>query len=216
MTTPLQGAQLPELLECQPRRGIVNLHSERVVVLTAAALGLLRKELIASMGFELARRLLMRFGYADGYQDAVSLRDRLRPNDPLEHVKTGPILHTLEGIVHAEIRRIEYDPATMRYLVEVDWRNSYEAEQHVHLCGTHESPVCWSLIGYASGYASACFGHEIFFREVQCVGQGADHCAIVGKDAASWGGEAAIMRADFAGTPLGEEVERLREAVHRA
>lgn len=50
------------------------------------------------MGFELARGLLMRFGYADGYQDAVSLRDRLRPTDPLEHVKASPILHTLEGI----------------------------------------------------------------------------------------------------------------------
>jgi hypothetical protein len=47
-----------------------------VVILSAAAMGLLRKELIDTLGAETARRLLMRFGFADGYHDAASLRDR--------------------------------------------------------------------------------------------------------------------------------------------
>lgn len=215
MATTFDHMRLADLLECHPQDGIVKLHSERVVILSAAALGLLRREVINSVGLDLARRLMMRFGYADGYQDAVSLRDRLAPQDPLEHVRTGPILHTLEGIVHAEVRKMEYDRRTLRFDAEVDWRNSYEAEQHVQLCGPSDGHVCWTLIGYASGYASACFGHEIFFKELQCVGQGADYCAIVGRDAASWGEEAAALRANFAGPPLGEEVERLRAALRK-
>jgi len=208
--------QLPELLECQPDQGLIRLHKQRVVILSAAAMGLLRKELIETLGVDVARRLLMRFGYADGYQDAVSLRDGSSKTDPLEQVKAGPALHTLEGIVRATIRTIGYDAESGRFEAEVDWHNSYEGEQHVHLCGKSETPVCWSLVGYASGFASACLGREVYFREIQCIGQGAGHCAVIGKDADTWGDEIATLREDFAGANLGQEVERLRLAVrHR-
>src|SRR4051812_5353646 len=68
--------QLVELLDFRPDEGVIRLHEQRVVILSAAAMGLLRKELIDTLGTETARRLLMRFGFADGYHDAVSLRDR--------------------------------------------------------------------------------------------------------------------------------------------
>jgi hypothetical protein len=50
MATTLQNMQPPDLLECHPQQGTIQLHSERVVVLSAAAVGLLRKELIAAWG----------------------------------------------------------------------------------------------------------------------------------------------------------------------
>jgi hypothetical protein len=100
---PSRKLQLPEILEFRPEDGTIRLHEQRVVILSAAALGLLRKELITTLGADSARRLLLRFGYADGYHDAVSLRDRLRWRDPLEGFRAGASLHTLEGIVHAEI-----------------------------------------------------------------------------------------------------------------
>ena len=68
--------QLAELLDFRPDQGIIRLHQQRVVILSAAAMGLLRKELIDTLGIETARRLMLRFGFADGYHDAVSLRDR--------------------------------------------------------------------------------------------------------------------------------------------
>ena len=68
--------QLVELLDFRPDEGVIRLHEQRVVILSAAAMGLLRKELIDTLGADTARRLLMRFGFADGYHDAVSLRDR--------------------------------------------------------------------------------------------------------------------------------------------
>src|SRR5215217_6715944 len=67
---------LAELLDFRPDRGIIRLQEQRVVILSAAAMGLLRKELIETLGLDTARRLFLRFGYADGYHDAVSLRDR--------------------------------------------------------------------------------------------------------------------------------------------
>ena len=67
---------LAELLDFRPDQGIIRLHEQRVVILSAAAMGLLRKELVDTLGLETARRLLLRFGFADGYHDAVNLRER--------------------------------------------------------------------------------------------------------------------------------------------
>src|SRR3954470_3755306 len=178
-------------------------------------MGLLRKELIETLGIDTARRLFLRFGYADGYHDAVSLRDRSKWSTPLEGLRAGIVLHRLEGIVRAEIIELEHDAATGRFHEEVRWHDSYVAEQHVHHYGKTSVPVCWSLVGYASGYASACFGHEIYFRERECLAQGATACTAVGKDADSWEDEIEALRADFQGGSLGREVERLGEAVHR-
>jgi len=152
-------------VDFQSKRGIIRLHEQRVVLLSAAAMGLLRKELIETLGIDTARRLFLRFGYADGYHDAVSLRDRSKWPTPLEGLRAGVVLHRLEGIVRAEIVELEHDATTRRFHEDVLWHDSYEAEQHVHHYGTTSVPVCWSLAGYASGYASACLGHEIYFRE---------------------------------------------------
>jgi transcriptional regulator with PAS, ATPase and Fis domain len=75
--------------------------------------------------------------------------------------------------------------------------------------------VCWSLEGYASGYASACFGQEIYFRETECRGQGSKQCSVVGRDAVSWGEALSGFRFDYQGADLAREVEKLREAAHR-
>ena len=206
---------LAELLDFRPDQGIIRLHEQRVVILSAAAMGLLRKELVDTLGLDTARRLLLRFGFADGYHDAVSLRDRSNWSSPEEGLRSGAMLHTLEGIVRADVIRIEHDEATGRFEEEVVWQESYEAEQHLHHYGRSASPVCWSLVGYSSGYVSACMGKEIYFRETACLGQGATACSVVGRDAESWGDDLKVIRDDFQAASLGQEVERLRDAVGR-
>jgi transcriptional regulator with PAS, ATPase and Fis domain len=176
-------------------------------------MGLLRKELVDTLGIDTARRVAIRFGFADGYHDAVNLRERSNWTDPVEGIRAGAVLHTLEGIVRADVRKIEHDAATGRFEEEVVWHDSYVAEQHVHHYGTTSAPVCWSLVGYASGFASACLGKEIYFRETSCVGQGNKQCVAIGRDAESWGSDLERIRADFQAATVGHEVERLREVV---
>jgi two-component system response regulator HydG len=210
----LEHLNLAELLDFRPDQGIIRLHEQRVVILSAAAMGLLRKELIDTLGLETARRLFLRFGYADGYHDAVSLRDRSKWTNPIEGLRTVVVLPRLEGIVRAEIVKIDHDATSGRFEEEVVWYDSYVAEQHVHHYGQSTDPVCWSLIGYTSGYVSACLGQEIYFRESRCLAQGAPTCSAVGRDATSWGDELESIRFDFHGSDLKEEVERLQQAVH--
>src|SRR6185503_6169796 len=89
--------QLAELLDFRPDLGIIRLHDQRVVILSAAAMGLMKKELIDTFGREVTRRLMLRFGYADGYHDAVNMRERSQWSDPIEGLREGAVLHTLEG-----------------------------------------------------------------------------------------------------------------------
>jgi DNA-binding NtrC family response regulator len=213
VTEPLQ---LAELLDFRPDQGIIRLHEQRVVILSAAAMGLLRKELIDTLGIETARRLMLRFGFADGYHDAVSLRPRASvAHDPVEAFRTGTVVHSLEGIVRVNLTSIAFDAATGRFEAHEECHDSYVAEQHVLHYGKAERPVCWSLTGYASGFASACFEREIYFQEISCLGQGRKACLVVGKDAASWGTDVETLRLDFHGADLGREIERLQSAVRK-
>jgi DNA-binding NtrC family response regulator len=208
-----RALHLAELLDFRPDQGIIRLHDQRVVILSAAAMGLMRKELVDTLGSEAARRVLLRFGFADGYHDAVNLRARSNWANPLDGLRSGAMLHALEGIVRADVRRAEYDEKTGRFEEEVRWHASYEAEQHVHHYGKSSLPVCWSLVGYSSGFVSACLGREIYFRELSCAAEGSRHCSAIGRDVHSWGTEIDAIRADFQAASLGREVERLREAV---
>ncbi len=98
---------LADVLDFQPRQGIIRLHEQRVVILSATAMGLMRKELIDTLGMDTARRLLLRFGFADGYHDAVNLRDRSNWADPGEGLQAGATLQGLEGIVRAVPLRLD-------------------------------------------------------------------------------------------------------------
>jgi DNA-binding NtrC family response regulator len=206
---------LTDVFDFQPTLGIIRLYEQRVVILSAAALGLMRKELIDTLGADTVRRLLLRFGFADGYHDAVNLRDRSSWRDPVEGLRAGTSLQSLEGIVRAVPVRFEFQPETKAFDAEVEWHDSYVAEQHVQHYGDSSTPVCWSLTGYASGYASACLGQEVYFVEKACLGQGMSHCVGIGKDAASWGDSLESLRLDFKGLDLAQEVGRLRDTVHR-
>src|SRR5687767_12371366 len=211
----LEHLHLGQVLDFRPDLGIIRLHEQRVVILSAAAMGLIRKELIDTIGAEVTRRLMLRFGYADGYHDAVSLRERSTWTDPIDGLRAGITLHRLEGIVRAEILSVEYDAATGRFEEELVFHDSYAAEQHVYHYGQSDAPMCWSLAGYVSGYASACLGREIYFRETECTAQGAERCTLLGRDAASWGDELDSLRSDYQGATLEREMEHVREAVHR-
>ncbi len=206
---------LDEVFDFQPDEGLIRLHDQRVVILSAAAMGLLRKELVQTLGADSARRLLLRFGFADGYHDAINLRDQFTWEDPLEYVRAVATIHTLEGIVKARLDRLAFDVASGAFDAELTWLHSYEAEQHLEHYGRSERPVCWSLVGYVSGYASAALGREIYFQERQCIGQGHRRCALAGRHAAGWEGELAALRFDYQGADLGAEVERLRIAARR-
>ncbi|HMM54002.1 MAG TPA: sigma 54-interacting transcriptional regulator [Candidatus Desulfobacillus sp.] len=174
--------------------GQIWLHEHRMLLVHAEAQALLRKELIDTLGMDRARGLLTRMGYASGLRDAELARSQIHELGDLEAFMIGPKLHTLEGIVRVTPIRIELDRARGRFLGEFLWENSWEGEWHRKYYGIHHEPVCWTQIGYASGYTSGFMGRRILYQEVECIGAGSANCRIVGKPAEEWDNAEAHLR----------------------
>jgi two-component system, NtrC family, response regulator HydG len=173
--------KLFELLRIDESAGTIHFKNRRMLVFAADAMGLLRKELIDSLGIERARRILTRFSYARGYSDAITMKEMFNWTSEQEWADAGQRLHSLEGIAGVRLLHSDIDGKQGRYDLEGEYLKSYEAEQHVKHIGRSDKPVCWTLTGYATGYATAVIGHQVCFFETECVGKGDEKCHIFAK-----------------------------------
>ena len=215
-------ADLRRLIHFSVGDGRIWLAGQRMLLLHTAALASLRRELVDSVGREHTRRVLLRAGYAAGESDAA-LAHKVRPNAPLmETFLVGPQLHMLEGAVQVTPEQFELDLDAGHYLGIFRWDNSWEVETHVRHFGPQTEPVCWMLLGYASGYTSCFFGKRMLYKEVDCHACGAEHCRIEGRFQHEWpDGEemAREYQADSMLIQLGElksQVEALRTQIDAA
>lgn len=177
---------LKELLQFDHEGGILRFAGERVLLLDAVALGLLRRELIETLGLTGARAVLTRFGYAHGWRTAENLRSAWPWDGEDEWRHAGGRLHTLQGLVRVESPGPQPTDAPRR-LGDSIWHDSYEAEQHLLHVGPSDEPVCWTLTGFASGYLSRAHDQEVYCVEERCRGKGDACCRVVGRPLQEWG-----------------------------
>ncbi|MBN8611151.1 MAG: sigma-54-dependent Fis family transcriptional regulator [Deltaproteobacteria bacterium] len=175
---------LKELLEVDADGGVIRFAKQRVLLLDAVAMGLLRNYLIENFGLNAARTVLTRFGFAHGWRMAEALRTEFTWDTDLDWKRAGTRLHALQGLFRIE-------PGSSGPLAKegVTLVSSYEAEQHLLHFGRSDFPVCWTLCGLTSGYLSRCAGEEIFVLEDRCVGRGDAACHFVGRTREAWGNE---------------------------
>ena len=80
---------LRELLHLDPEGGVLRFGGQRALLFDAVALGILRRELIETIGVAGARGLLARFGYAHGWRTAESMRHAFPWDDESEWKQAG-------------------------------------------------------------------------------------------------------------------------------
>lgn len=178
--------KLASRIHFDTKEGHIWLDDQRMVLLHGSAIGVLRQELIESLGIDKARGLLSRLGYNSGSRDAELARRLWGNAKPLDAMSIGPMLHMLEGIGRVETVFMEVDTEHGHFSGEFHWHGSIEAEEHIHSYGIGASPVCWQQVAYASGFVSRFMGRPVMFREMQCKAQGAAHCTISGKPVELW------------------------------
>ncbi len=167
--------------------GRIWLNDERMVMIQTEVLGALRARMIANAGMDRTREDLMRVGWVQGVQLAELIKKRFRQDNVTAALAAGPRLHTMEGFAKVVTKRFEFDAAKQQYLGEFHWHDSVEGTEHLREFGVCECPTCWLQVGVPSGYTSTLLGYPVIFREVECVGQGAQRCIVIGRDAESWG-----------------------------
>jgi two-component system, NtrC family, response regulator HydG len=171
--------------------GRIWLDEQRMLLVHAKALGSLRREMIESLGTDVARRLFTRMGYQAGVYDAQMARRVRSKTNPKDMFLVGPQMHCLEGIGLSEAVKLEFDVEMGEHYGEFVWTHQVEDEEHVRHFPIGTEPSCWMQVGYASGYSTEFMGKQILYREVECLSMGQSACRIVGKPVDAWGDEAA-------------------------
>ncbi|AVO49193.1 sigma-54-dependent Fis family transcriptional regulator [Melaminivora suipulveris] len=190
-------ADLRRQVQFSSTDGRIWLAGQRMVLMHAGSLGILRRELVQTLGREGARRMLLRVGYASGERDAALAHQLRAGADAFARFAVGPQLHMLEGAVQVTPELLEIDAVSGHYHGIFRWNHSWEVETHLRDFGTQHDPVCWTLLGYASGYTSAFMGRQILYKEVACHACGAPHCRIEGRPMGDWPDGAQLV-ADYA------------------
>jgi hypothetical protein len=162
-------------LKLNPDAGIAMFRNSRLVIMDAGALGLLRHDLVKELGEEKARAFFLRLGY-NGFADFQQMNKKYTFETEMDLLASGPVIHSWEGVVNARPKEIRFDRAKGEFFFTGVWTNSYEAEQHLCYGSAVKEPVCWSLMGYASGWCSAFFRSTVIAIEPVCVGMGNDRC----------------------------------------
>jgi hypothetical protein len=166
------------------------------VLLDATSLGLLRSQLINQMGTKQARSFFLRFGYCNGFADFNQMKKKYSFDTEMELLASGPVIHSWEGIVQATPSEIRFDRDTGEFFFTGVWTNSWEAEQHLCFYEEGHDPVCWTLMGYASGWCTAFFGKPLIAVEPKCMGKGDEVCGWKIQPPDKWGdGEEIYMEA---------------------
>ncbi|WP_338470563.1 XylR N-terminal domain-containing protein [Niallia sp. XMNu-256] len=161
---------------------------ERMVSIPAASVGLLRHELLETIGLERTKGFLLRYGWHTGVYDAEKVKE-LTWDDRHEMLLAGPKMHTSHGYIEEAISgRVEADFHKGTLYHDAIWKNSYEAEEHIKRYGFSDEPVCHTLIGYASGYLSNILGKKVIAIEKKCKAMGHDHCQVICQTVDEWAG----------------------------
>ncbi|MEQ1728229.1 MAG: sigma-54-dependent Fis family transcriptional regulator [Vicinamibacterales bacterium] len=176
---------LRELLEFDPKGGVIRFAGDRALLFNTVALGLLRRELVETLGLAPARGILTRFGYAHGWRTAEALRTQFEWDSEHEWQLAGGRVHQLQGfLLYEPVPRMPGE--TPKAFAQAIWRESYEAQEHLAQLGPSTEPVCWTLAGYASGYLSRVAGRRILCFEEKCVAKGDAYCLMVGRPEEEW------------------------------
>ena len=96
-------AEMKKRLHFNPAEAMIWLDDRRMVLMQVEALGLLRQELIESIGREAARGLLTRFGYSSGCRDAEVAVKINQQASPVDLLISGGDFHALQGVVAVEL-----------------------------------------------------------------------------------------------------------------
>lgn len=177
--------ELNELVQISS--GSLSLHGRRLVLHSSDAFGQFREDLVKMLGPENARRVFTRFGFFWGQADAAAMKRIFQWKDIVELLKAGCRLQTLEGIAETVVERLELDQANRLVEMEVSWHDSVEALEHRTVIGPSQTPGCWKLVGYMSGYVSFCLNTNVYFLETGCQASGGLTCRAVGKTRENWG-----------------------------
>ncbi|WP_299182952.1 sigma-54-dependent Fis family transcriptional regulator [uncultured Neptuniibacter sp.] len=206
-------SNLIERIHFDRETGHIWLDESQMLLLDATFFSDMRKVMVETLGMEGARAVLTRIGYLGGYKMA-DLARKMHPTKPdSEAFVIGPQLTMITGMAAVKLLELDMDIDSGKFHGEFEILSSYESDSFIKEFGHSDDPVCWHLVGFASGYSSHFMGREIIYREVECRATHDDHrCVVVGKPAEEWEGYQNDQRY-FKPLNIQEEMQNLQDCI---
>ncbi|PIC56097.1 hypothetical protein CSV80_15135 [Sporosarcina sp. P12(2017)] len=179
------------------------------------AWAVLRTDLINALGIQRAKRFILRYAYRSGMHEARILKEKIQWNDDLEWLLAGSKMHNLTGRSLSYPEDFNVDMEKGQFNVSGYWIDSSEVKQHLEYFPMHVEPICYFLIGYASGYTSECLGKQIVFKEIKCKGKGDDHCSYTGKTVEEWGDDISEELLYYEDEDMSGELDQMYQQIER-
>ncbi len=198
---------ISELIQFSP--GFVGLQGRRLLIHDLSSLGQFRKDLIETIGEDMARRILTRKGLFWGQADCAGMQRLFTWDSKEELIKAVAELIKIIGFGYAEIIEISLEESSNALTMQLRCADSAEVEQHRNEFGKALAPICWVIVGYLSGYVSYCLGKNVYFSETKCQGAEASNCIFIGKDIDTWGNEFDTQLPFFLAADIQKRVQRL-------
>jgi PucR family transcriptional regulator, purine catabolism regulatory protein len=161
---------------------------ERIISIPTSARAALKNELIETIGMERTKGFLLRYGWHCGVSDALKMKEVVWDNKK-ELMLAGPKMHVLHGYLEdviMPIQEVDFEKGTLH--IDGIWVNTFEANEHLKLFGLSDTPVCHTIVGYASGYLSTILGERVIVKEVECKAMGHENCRCICRTIKEWGG----------------------------
>lgn len=203
---------LETLIQFSPEQGNNVMGNQRITTNPTHAMGILRHDLIRTMGIERTKAFILRYGWNCGVSDGLRIKEMKWASEK-DILWAGPKMFTVNGHAYAEplITKSDFKKGTLHF--EGISRNSNEAEQHIKLFGLSDSPVCFTMVGYASGYLSMVMGKQVIVKEIECEGKGDSQCRWVCKTAEEWDEEPTPEIAYFESLNIEDELTKMYDSV---
>ncbi len=167
--------------------GLIELQGRRLVLHDLSALALFRKDLVGTLGVDLAQRILTRKGFFWGQADAAAMK-RLYSWDSLtEWIMACPKLASMAGLGACVLTIEELIETKNRIRATVSVQKSAEVFESLAEKLALKGSACWVLCGYISGYLSFCLEKSVIFTEIHCSILGGAQCVFTGQDIDSYG-----------------------------
>ncbi|MEH7158757.1 XylR N-terminal domain-containing protein [Neobacillus drentensis] len=209
----MKALTLNDLLHIRQENDLLFANKERSVLVSTSAFGAMQRDLIENIGINRMKTFFFKYGFHLGEEDAQEVQ-KIDSLSMLEKFGYGPIIHALKGHTKSRITEKEFEVENNQiksFRLKGIWENSFEAEQHIQNFGITIGTVCYTLTGYATGYVTALLGEEVFFKELQCEGEGAPCCIWEGRLVSEWKEEAEEFFSYSKELPIIKELELTNE-----
>ncbi|WP_413310082.1 XylR N-terminal domain-containing protein [Bacillus sp. 1P10SD] len=171
---------------------VKSLEENARILSSVTAFALLREELIKNIGIDRVKGFLLRYGFELGVKGAKNALS-LGFTSLEEVLKQGPDFHSKYGHakgVHYSIEvDLGQDDEVLSAYGQGTWEGSFEGLEHLNRFGKSDSPICYTLRGYVTGFMSTICGKTIIAKETSCIAMGHPVCRWSFKPLEEWGDE---------------------------